>query len=171
MFQLPNGKPIDTDMIELAMEDGNREHSHYLNIQTGEVMFLSAYTHTDEEREKLAEEIETSNDYVLIEPISSYEAYQWMEHFVADIVAPKDAQAAENLSLALMGKGAFRRFKDVLSRLGETWEQAWYRWRDDQLMMAMKEWFESLPLTIPEVSPDEHGSRHHWSEIERDASS
>jgi hypothetical protein len=29
-----------------------------------------------------------------------HEAYQWMERFVAEIVAPKDAQTAEKLSIA-----------------------------------------------------------------------
>jgi hypothetical protein len=153
MFTLPNGKPIDTDMIELAMEDGNLGNSYYLNTLTGEVVFLSEFTDTAEEIEKRLEEIETSDDYIPVERIPSHEAYQWMEDFVAEIVAPKDALAAEKLSIALMGKGAFRRFKDVLHHVGDDWVQAWYRWRDDQLKKAMKEWFASLPVTITEEAP------------------
>jgi hypothetical protein len=156
MFTLPNGKPIDSDMIEIAMEDGDLGNSYYLNTQTGEVTFLSAFADTMEEDEKRAEEIETSHAYIPIERISSHEAYQWMEQFVTEIVAPKDAQAAEKLSIALMGKGAFRRFKDVLYRVSDEWVQAWYQWRDDQLKKAMKEWLASLPLTIREDVPDKH---------------
>jgi hypothetical protein len=158
VFKLPNGKPIDTDMVEVAMEDGNLENSYYLNSLTGEVVFLSDFTDTAYEIEKRLEEIESSGDYVPIERVSSHEAYQWMENFVAEIVAPKDARAAEKLSIALMGKGAFRRFKDVLHSVGDEWVQAWYHWRDDQLHMAMKEWFESLPLTIIEELPEKHPS-------------
>ena len=51
---------------------------------------------------------ESSNDYVAIERIPSYEAYQWMVDFVDEMVAPADEHAAEKLSLALDGKGAFR---------------------------------------------------------------
>jgi Uncharacterised protein family (UPF0158) len=151
MFTLPNGKPVDREMIELAMEDGNLEHSYYLNIHTGEVTFLSAFINTAEEIEQQVEGIETSDEYVPIERLPSSEAYQWMEQFVAEIVAPKDALAAETLSIALMGKGAFRRFKDVLHRLGEEWVQAWYRWRSDQFTHAMREWLADLPVKITEA--------------------
>jgi Uncharacterised protein family (UPF0158) len=97
VFKLPNGKPIDKDMVEVAMEDGNLENSCYLNTLTGEVVFLSDFTDTADEIEKQLEEIEISGDYVPIERIPSHEAYQWMEKFVAEIVAPKDARAAEKL--------------------------------------------------------------------------
>ena len=88
VFKLPNGKPIDKDMVELAMEDGNLENSYYLNTLTGEVVFLSDLTDTADEIEKRLEEIESTGDYIPIERISSHEAYQWMENFVAEIVAP-----------------------------------------------------------------------------------
>ncbi|HEY7419692.1 MAG TPA: UPF0158 family protein, partial [Ktedonobacteraceae bacterium] len=109
----PNGKPIDSTMVEAAMEDASLENSYYLNLQTGEVVFHSEWVDTPLESEQQREEIESSDSYVPIERIPSHEAYQWMEDFVAEIVAPKDTQAAEKLSNALMGKGAFRRFKDV----------------------------------------------------------
>ena len=42
-----------------------------------------------------------------------------MEDFVTQIVAPRNEQLAEKFFLALRGKGAFRRFKDVLSSVSE----------------------------------------------------
>jgi hypothetical protein len=144
MFKLPNGTQIDEDMVELAMEDSDIGHSYYLNTQTGEVIFLSEYDDSSDEREKQLEEIDGSSDYVPIERIPSHVAYQWMEDFVAAMVAPKDRQAAEKLSIALMGKGAFRRFKDVLHFVGDEWVQEWYQWRDHHLKEAMNEWLESL---------------------------
>jgi len=71
-----------------------------------------------------------------------------MEDFVDQIVAPRNPQAAEKLSIALMGRGAFRRFKDVLHMVGNKWVEAWYRWHDDRLKEAMYEWFESLPEIV-----------------------
>jgi len=114
MLTLLNGKHIDEDMVELAMEDSNMGNAYFLNMQTGEVVFFSEFDELSDEREKQLEEIEMSSNYIPIERIPSHVAYQWMEDFVATIVAPKDEQVAEKLSIALMGKGAFRRFKDVL---------------------------------------------------------
>ncbi len=154
IFTLPNGKRIDLDMVELAMEDADLCNVYYLNTQTGEVARFSEYDDVSDEREQQLEEIESEDHYIPIERISSHEAYQWMEDFVAEIVEPKDKQAAEKLSIALMGKGAFRRFKDVLHRVGDEWVQVWYQWRDDHLHEAMKQWFASLPLTITEQRDD-----------------
>ena len=147
MATLPNGKPIDEDMVEVAMEDSNLANRYYLNTQTGEIIFFSEYDDDSDERE---EQLEGSL-YIPIERIRTYEAYQWMKDFVAEIVAPKDEQLAEKLSIALMGKGAFRRFKDVLYGVGDEWEQVWYHWRDDHLHQAMQEWFESLPMIIADA--------------------
>ena len=102
----PNGKPIDRDMLETAMEDSDLANSYFLNLVTGEVVFFSDYVGLSEEDERLLEEIDGSNDYVAIERIPSHEAYQWMVDFVDELVAPADEQDAEKLSMALNGKGA-----------------------------------------------------------------
>ena len=34
VFILPNGKPIDTGMVEMAMEDADATHLYYLNTET-----------------------------------------------------------------------------------------------------------------------------------------
>lgn len=146
MFQLLNGNRIDEDMVETAMEDTDIANSYYLNTQNGEVVFFSDYG--DPPEKDVLEDIENSDTYIPIERISSHEAYQWMEDFVTQIVAPQNKQVAEKLSIALMGKGAFRRFKDVLYIVGDEWVQAWYRWKDVQLKAAMNEWFESLSGTV-----------------------
>jgi hypothetical protein len=152
IFKLPNGNVIDKDMIEEALENASVDMLYFLNLVTGEVAVLTSELigGDDDEMEELREEIDGSNDYVKIERLSSHETYRWMEDFVEEIVAPKNARVAENLSIALMGKGAFRRFKDVLRGLGDEWTQAWYRWRDDQLNLAIKEWLADLPVEITE---------------------
>ncbi len=146
-FRLPNGTPIDIDMAELAMEDSDRSTVYFLNVQTGEVAHFSDF---DDEREQQLEEIESDRNWIPVERISSHEAYQWMEDFLAEVVAPKDSLLAKKLSMSLMGKGAFRCFKDVLHSADDTWIQAWYQWKGDHLHEAMRRWFEELPLTITE---------------------
>ncbi len=144
MITLPNGNSIDLDMLETAMEDSDLTHRYFLNLVTGEVVFFSDYLGLSEEDERLLEEIDGSNDYVAVEHIPSHEAYQWMVDFVDEMVAPADEHAAEKLSIALNGKGAFRRFKATLHRIDDQWLQAWYQWRDKRLEAAVEEWLESV---------------------------
>ena len=144
MITLPNGKSVDRDMLEMAMEDSDLANMHFLNLVTGEVVFFSEYLGLSEEDERLLEEIDGSNDYVAIERIPSHEAYQWMVDFVDEMVAPADEYTAEKLSMALNGRGAFRRFKDTLHRVDDRWLQAWYQWRDKQLQAAVDEWIKDV---------------------------
>ncbi len=67
-----------------------------------------------------------------------------MVDFVDEMVAPADEDAAEKLSIALNGKGAFRRFKDTLHRVDEQWLQAWYQWKNKRLEAAVDEWLKSV---------------------------
>jgi uncharacterized protein YjaG (DUF416 family) len=142
MTTLPNGKPIDMDMLEAAMEDSDLTNRYFLNLVTGNVVFFSEYVGLSNEDEQLLEEIDGSDDYVAVERIPSHEACQWMVDFVDEMVAPTDEHAASKLSIALNGKGAFRRFKDTLHGVDEKWLQAWYQWRDKQLKAAVDEWLK-----------------------------
>ena len=144
MATLPNGKPIDMDMLEAAMEDSDLTNRYFLNLVTGKVVFFSEYVGLSNEDEQLLEEIDGSDDYVAVERIPSHEAYQWMVDFVDEMVAPTDEHAAGKLSIALNGKGAFRRFKDTLHGVDAQWLQAWYQWRDKQLKAAVDEWVKSV---------------------------
>src|SRR5690348_11679935 len=81
MTTLPNGNPIDMDMLAIAMEDADLTNRYFLNLVTGEVIFFSDYLGLSEEDEQIAAEIDGSTDYVAIERISSHEAYQWMVDF------------------------------------------------------------------------------------------
>jgi len=144
MNTLPNGNPIELDMLEAAMEDSDLSNRYYLNLVSGKVVFFSDDLGLTDEDERLSEEIDESDDYVAVDRISSHEAYQWMVDFVNEMVAPTDENAAEKLSIALEGKGAFRRFKDTLYRVDEKWQQAWYQFRDNQLKDAVEEWLKSV---------------------------
>ena len=144
MHTLPNGKSLDLDMLETAMEDSDLAHRYFLNLVTGEVVFFSDYLGISDDDERLLEEIDGSTDYIAIERIPSHVAYQWMVDFVDELVAPADEQAAEKLSIALNGKGAFRRFKDTLHRVDEQWLQAWSQWKNQRLEAAVEEWLQSV---------------------------
>ena len=143
MATLPNGTPIDMDKLEAAMEDSDLTNRYFLNLVTGQVVFFLEDVGLSNEDEHLLEEIDGSDEYVTVERFPSHEAYQWMVDFVDEMVAPTDEHAAGKLSIALSGKGAFRRFKDTLHGVDDQWLQAWYLWRDKQLKAAVDEWVKS----------------------------
>jgi uncharacterized protein UPF0158 len=90
--------------------------------------------------------------YVQIPGIESSEAYQDMADF-AETVA--DSRLRELLAVALDGRGAFRRFKDVLVGCPAERER-WFEFRDQRLRERIKDWAreEGVELTlIAEMHP------------------
>ena len=70
------------------------------------------------------------------------EGYRDMEDFI-DIVA--DARLAELLSGAINGRGAFRRFGDVLARFPEERER-WFQFQNARLRQRALEWLEEVDI-------------------------
>ncbi len=54
MITLPNGQPVDLDMLEIAMEDSDLAHKYFLNLVTGQVVFFSDYLGLSDEEERNA---------------------------------------------------------------------------------------------------------------------
>lgn len=60
---MENKKPLNIDIEELceAMGDGSYEHDYYLDLDNGEILFLSEYME-DDETQKLRDQIEEDSD-------------------------------------------------------------------------------------------------------------
>jgi len=128
------------------MEDSSYEHEHYLDLKTGEILFLSEYT-DDEETRSLRERIEEEPDrYEQIPRAESHEGYEDMEDFIATV---KDEHLAELLELAINGRGAFRRFKDVLLRYPEERER-WFQFKDERIEERARGWLDDIGITLAE---------------------
>jgi hypothetical protein len=91
--------------------------------------------------------------YVKIDPASSREQYRWMERFVASV---EEEPLRERLLVSIDGKGAFRRFKDVLLTFPVERER-WFTFRSELLHFHINQWFEAKGLTPDPPSP--------WGEI------
>lgn len=76
------------------------------------------------------------NLYLFIETPSSSEAYEWMVEFAERIEVGK---LAEKLPIALDGKGAFHRFRNVLSDYPEQREM-WRKFEDTKINSEIEEW-------------------------------
>ena len=129
-----------------AMEDSSYEHEYYLDLETGEILFLSEYM-DDEETEKLKDRIDDESDrYERIPKAESHEGYEDMQDFIATV---KDEHLAELLEVAINGKGAFRRFKDVLLNYPEERER-WFQFKDDRMQERALEWLDDIDVSLIE---------------------
>ena len=135
---------IDLDELCEAMEDSSYEHEYYLDLETGEILFISDYM-DDEETGKLKDQIEEDFDrYERIPRAESYEGYEDMVGFIATV---DNERLAELLEVAINGKGAFRRFKDVLLNYPEERER-WFEFKGDKMEERALEWLDDIGVTI-----------------------
>ena len=137
---------IDLDELYDAMENSSYEVEYYLDLETGEILFVSEGM-DDVETGKMKNQIEEELDrYELIPKAESYEGYRDMQAFIATV---EDDHLAELLEVAINGKGAFRRFKDVLLNYPEERER-WFQFKDDRMKERALEWLDDIDVTLVE---------------------
>jgi len=119
---------VDWDFLCHAFEDVSGEADYYLDIRTGEVIMVSDLVMDSEECEKIRDEIDADAEgcYLCVEGQMPWEGYQDMEGFIETV---EDESLQENLCAATKGRGAFRRFKDVLLNYPEEQER-WFSFHD-----------------------------------------
>jgi hypothetical protein len=127
---------VNKEILLMALDDHSLEHSHYLDLQTGNILFFSDYGDNDEEA--LARLEEDPDRFLTIEPVESHEAFHYMEEFVVNL---PEGKARLSLSRALSGKKPFRRFKDALAEFPDLRDQ-WFAFQDQALLRYAKEWLE-----------------------------
>jgi hypothetical protein len=143
---------VSIDWVELegALENNSPELHSFLNKGTGDVVRIFRGSEGAEQRLR---EVENDGDYLYIEPISSREQYRWMEEFIE---ATEEPNLKEKLNIAIDGKGAFRRFKDVLVGYPEERER-WFGKRATKLRTHITEWLTAKniePVNIPPWEDD-----------------
>jgi hypothetical protein len=127
--------PISWEALEDAFENNAPEVHSYLHLSTGEVMRVvdgvaDPVTHT---------RIVSDSNYRRVEPVSSREQYRWMERFIATV---EEGPLRQRLLQSIDGKGAFRRFKDVLMSFPVDRER-WFAFRSERLKMCMEGWLDA----------------------------
>ena len=137
---------IDLDELCDAMENSSYEVEYYLDLKSGEILFVSEGM-DDEETGKLKNPIEEELDrYEPIPKAESYEGYRDMQAFIATV---EDGHLAELFEVAINGKGAFRRFKDVLLNYPKEREK-WFEFRDSRMKERALEWLDDIDVTLVE---------------------
>ena len=140
-----------SDVIE-QMDLTTDEATAYINRKTGELITLTheevALTEDPDEAAeapqwqkdllpKAREVLASEEDYIPLP--SKFEIHEWsiMERFAQSLT---DAAMSDELDAALHGRGAFRRFKDAVHRLGIA--DQWYRFREAALEEIAIEFLE-----------------------------
>jgi hypothetical protein len=119
------------------MEDASYEHRYFLDTETGEVILISEYDDYEESTQRLEAIHEAEpGRYVQVPRAESSDGYEDMQEFI-DTVSDKPFR--QLLEVAIQGKGAFRRFKDVLAR-DPAEQQRWFAFRLDRLNTRVREW-------------------------------
>jgi hypothetical protein len=139
--------PINWTDLETAFERNSPESESFLDSRTGEVVTVTeGAIDYSEQRGKVQAGGEA---YVRIEPAASREQYKWMERFVAGVT---DEPLRERLVIAIDGKGAFRRFKDVLLNY-PTERERWFTYRAELLHWAIQKWLDKEQLAPKDPPP------------------
>ncbi len=153
--------PIDWEALEDAFENNAPEVHSYLHLVTGDVLRVVDGVADPQMHARIA----ADTNYLRIDPVSSREQYRWMERFIPMV---EDADLQAKLSQAIDGKGAFRRFKDVLMAYGPERER-WFSFRSERLRIFMEAWLAAhalspiaRPVWVPEPAtqkePEKEGT-------------
>ncbi|RXZ77438.1 hypothetical protein EBB07_31230 [Paenibacillaceae bacterium] len=121
-----------------AFEDNNYEHSYYLDIETGEVIFMSDYIEIDDE---LSLSIE---GYISVPSIESSEAFDQMVEFGQTIT---NIEIRNIILNSLQGKGVFRRFKDMVNGFPDE-RSRWFEFKNEKNMKRIVEELEYEGIKI-----------------------
>jgi hypothetical protein len=144
--------PIRWEDLETAFERNAPDTESWLDLRSGGVATI-----IDGEPDapiKRGEVAQSPADYLRIDAASSREQYRWMEHFVASVTDPA---LRERLVISIDGKGAFRRFKNVLLSYPAERER-WFTYRSELLRYQMQQWLEEKGIT-PTLAPP-------WGKVE-----
>lgn len=130
--------PIDWEALEDAFENNAPEVHSYLQLATGEVIRVVDGVADPQMHARIA----ADPGYLRVDPVSSREQYRWMERFIPMV---ENTELRGRLHQAIDGKGAFRRFKDVLMAHAEERER-WFTYRSERLKTFMDAWLTAHSL-------------------------
>jgi hypothetical protein len=137
------------DELRRAYEQGSAEARYFLDVQTGEIIpiFVDLIERGGNPADARRIAAAVNVRYFLIPHKPSREGYAEMEAFV-DTVKEKRLRAA--LLEALEGKGAFRRFREVLASHPAE-EERWLAHKDERVRGEIEAWLRENAIVLDET--------------------
>ncbi len=138
---------IALDELCWALEDRSGESAWVLDTETGDLLLISDAVEDDDLPVPRTEmEDDDTGRFLWIEPEESRDAFRDMEDFIPTV---SGVQLRGLLEVAITGKGAFRRFKDVLARSSAELAR-WYAFRRQRLETRARAWLAGHDVELVE---------------------
>jgi hypothetical protein len=135
---------VDMGSLELAFENHSYDINYYLDLETGDIIFISSVMDNSEIDVEAIEADFENVRYIPIPIISSNEGYEDMEDFIDGV---EDQTLAKLLAAAIQGPGAFRRFKDVLLDYPDECVR-WFTLKNARLQRRITDWLKSENIEL-----------------------
>ncbi len=140
--------PIDLEMLQEALDNASYEMAYYLDKETGEILFSTEDFPLEALPGKTASKSEIQafeQRYLAIPVAQSQEGYSDMEAFITTVEAP---ELRDKLAVAIDGKGAFRRFKNVLLE-EPTERKRWFEFKTECSRRRTLRWLKGEGIIVP----------------------
>ncbi len=131
-----------SDIID-AIEMADQYSEYFLDRETGEIVWISDMAMTSDEKEETCDQLDAHGFYRLPTSFDIRE-YDMMEEFIDSLPEPSWSR----LEQVIQGKGAFRRFKDIIRQLGVG--DQWYKFRSSEYKKHAIEWCKENNLEYEE---------------------
>jgi hypothetical protein len=120
---IPDLRPLPLDLEQLSgiLEGDPMNGNGRIDLRTGDVWPEPAFDYGGVIREEDEEDEEDEERWLRVRCDGSRDGYRDMERFIGTV---RDPVRADLLDVAITGRGAFRRFRDVLER----WPEEVERW-------------------------------------------
>jgi hypothetical protein len=149
--------PVSLKDVVEAMEPLSDEWQAWINRKTGELVCFtedemclldaddSDFPEWQQEQLPKLREVLSSDDFVQLPGKYDFNEYRLMEDFVLSL---DDSALQRELAGAIRGKGAFRRFKDLVAVAGI--REQWFARRDEALKALAVEFLEEEGIPFVE---------------------
>ena len=143
---MPKELAIDLELMQIAFDDRDGDGQWFLDRETGEAVHLN-----DSDDDELLEQIEEGGERYTVIPFQGSESgYRDMAEFIDSV---NDNRLRALLDMATKGKGAFRRFKDVLQDHPEERER-WFAFQKERANRRIRRWLESEGIEAVTPQPE-----------------
>lgn len=128
-------KTVPVPLSELAYAMDTNDYGGRVNLQNGEVYPADLFNY-DAPEDLAEEDFDDPDRWLGIDPAGSRAGWNDMADFIGTVTDPG---RADRLSIAIEGRGAFRRFKNVLHRWPDE-DARWYAFSEDRKLGRAREW-------------------------------
>jgi hypothetical protein len=139
---------LDLDELAAALQDQtDYDYRWLIHRHTGETLHWTRYAGIDGSNPIALDDLD--EDLVVIEPLPSWVWYRDMSDFIDEL---SDENAQDRLGRAIQGRGAFRRFQDVLHDRYAHLVPVWHAFRDIRGRRRVADWLSDNGLVDPDAA-------------------